>query len=459
MSPVQQKVLTQLPSLSSDCLVQAKTGTGKTAAFLLPAIQNILNGNMPPKGKVGILVICPTRELALQIAKEADGITACLPKKMECHTAFGGTARAYNLKKFLDGNPTILVATPGRLNDLLGEEMVREKFSHIKTVVLDEADRMLDQGFAPDINKILRNLPSKHNDGWQGMCFSATLPEKVHDVVKCVLYPGYTSLSTIDPDETPTIDRVPQYSVIIPSVRQMFTTLQALIEAEYQQNPQDFKAIVFGTTANGVGLLYDLYRMTLPQFPMWELHSRMAQNARTRTTNEFKETASGILFASDVVGRGMDFPNVGLVIQLGLPSSAEQYIHRIGRTARAGKDGRAVTVLYTNEAFFVHTNPTLPIQPYPIDLTSNLAQYEPVVEQALAQVDEEAKAKAYQAFLGYNKTFAKKLQLSLPKLVQVANEFSDTMGCPEPPLIDKKVVGKMGLKGVAGLNIGHRKDV
>lgn len=108
MSPVQQKVLTELPSLKSDCIVQAKTGTGKTIAFLLPAIQRILQGDAPPKGRVGILVICPTRELALQIAKETDRITASLPRKMECHTAFGGTARESSLRKFLNGDPSTL---------------------------------------------------------------------------------------------------------------------------------------------------------------------------------------------------------------------------------------------------------------------------------------------------------------------------------------------------------------
>ena len=102
MSPVQHECLTKLPSFSSDCLVQAKTGTGKTAAFLLPALQNILSGNAPPEGKVGILVICPTRELALQIAKEAEGITAELRGKIECHTAFGGAKRNVQLNKFLN---------------------------------------------------------------------------------------------------------------------------------------------------------------------------------------------------------------------------------------------------------------------------------------------------------------------------------------------------------------------
>lgn len=455
MTPVQQKVLTELPSMSADCLVQAKTGTGKTAAFLLPAIQNLLSGNSPPKGKVGILVVCPTRELALQIAKECEGITSRLPRKLECHTAFGGTARASSLNKFLRGDPTILVATPGRLDDILGEEAVAEKFSQLRTLVLDEADRMLDAGFAPAIKKILRKLPPKR-DGWQGMCFSATIPEAVHDVGKILLFPGYTNLSTIDPNEAPTVDRVPQFSVTVPSVTQSFAALLALIDTEYSLDPQDFKAIVFGTTANGVGLLYDLYKQALPQFKVFELHSRMNQPARTRTTEAFKAAKTGILFASDVVGRGMDFPNVGLVIQLGLPSNGEQYVHRVGRTARAGKDGRAVLLLFSNEDFFPRTNPNLPIQSYPEDILSKIPQYQPTIDKALVYVEEESKAKAYQAFLGYNKTFMKKLRLDTTELVVIANEYAEAMGCPEPPLIERKIVGKMGLKGVQGLRIGSR---
>jgi ATP-dependent RNA helicase MSS116 len=455
MSPVQHKVLTELPSLSSDCLVQAKTGTGKTAAFLLPALQNLLAGNQPPRGKVGILVICPTRELALQIAKECEGITAGLPQKMECHTAFGGTQRASTLKKFMQGNPTVLVATPGRLDDILGEEQVREKLSHLKTLVLDEADRMLDAGFAPAIKKILRVLPPK-SDGWQGMCFSATLPEKVSDVLKNVLFPGYTNLSTMDPNESPTIDRVPQFVVAVPSVTQTFAALLAILDKEYNDSPDEFKVMVFGTTANGVGMLHDLYKQALPQFKVFELHSRMSQPARTRTTDQFKAATKGILVASDVVGRGMDFPNVSLVVQVGLPMNTEQYIHRVGRTARAGRDGRAIMLLYENETFFTKTNPSLPIKPYPVDIVAELPKYQPVVDKAFPHVEETAKAKAYQAFLGYNKTYVKKLRLDNKDLVKIANDYSKAMGCPEPPLIDKRVVGKMGLKGVPGLRVGSR---
>ncbi|KAF1833271.1 DEAD-domain-containing protein [Decorospora gaudefroyi] len=457
MSPVQQKVLTELPTLSSDCVVQAKTGTGKTVAFLLPAMQNLLAGNMPPKGKVAILVICPTRELALQIAKECNDVTSCLPRKIECHTAFGGTSRASNLKAFMKGNPTVVVATPGRLDDILGEEQVQEKFTHLKTVVLDEADQMLDAGFFPAVKKILRRIPPK-NDGWQGMCFSATLPREVLDIAKIVLFPGYTHLSTVDPNEVPTHERVPQFFVTVPTVGQTFAALSALIQEESRQNPGDFKAIVFGTTANGVGLLYDLYKHALPQFNMYELHSRMTQSTRTRTTDEFKTASNGILFASDVVGRGMDFPNVGLVVQLGLPSSTDQYVHRVGRTARAGKDGRAVLVLFGQEAFFPRVNKTLPIQPYPVDIVSQLPSHQSGIDKAFVDVDEAAKSKAYQAFLGYNKTFLKKLQLSTIDLVRLANDYAKTMGCPEPPMLEKSTVGKMGLKGVPGLRIGSRRE-
>jgi ATP-dependent RNA helicase MSS116 len=250
---------------------------------------------------------------------------------------------------------------------------------------------------------------------------------------------------------------VPQFSITIPSVTRSFSALLALIEQEYTQNPEDFKAIVFGTTANGVGLLYDLYKVALPQFKLYELHSRMSQPARTKTTQAFKDAKSGILVASDVVGRGMDFPNVGLVIQVGLPSSTEQYIHRVGRTARAGKDGRAVILLSQQESFFPRINRTLPIQPYPVDVVSQLAKHDSTIERAFTNVDEEAKAKAYQAFLGYNKTFLKKLGMSPADLVRLSNEYARAMGCPEPPLIEKSTVGKMGLKGVPGLRIGSRR--
>ncbi|KAF2664362.1 DEAD-domain-containing protein [Microthyrium microscopicum] len=457
MTPVQQKVLTQLPSNSSDCLVQAKTGTGKTIAFLLPALQSLLSGKAFPHGQVAILIMAPTRELALQIAAECDGLTAKLTPRFECHTAFGGTARGSNLNKFLRGNPTVLVATPGRLNDILGEERVREKFEDIRTLILDEADRMLDSGFLGDVKNALKRLPPK-STGWQGMCFSATIPPSLKDVVSTVLYPGYTHLSTVDENDVPTIASVPQYVVVVPEVKDIFTSLFALIKREYAANPNNFKTIVFGTTANGVALLNALFEAAAsnisPNLKIFQLQSRLNQNIRTRTTNEFRDCTSGVLFASDVVGRGMDFPNVGLVIQLGLPSNAEQYIHRVGRTARAGNDGRAVIVLTEAESYFARINKKLAIIPYPTNIQAEAAESATAVSSAFDSVDMLTKSKAYQAFLGFNKTFMKNLRTDNGGLVAMANEYAEAMQCPEQPMIDKKIVGKMGFKGVRGLRVG-----
>lgn len=454
MSPIQQKTLTELPSFQSDVLAKAKTGTGKTIAFLLPALQSLLTHSNLPKGQVAILVLSPTRELALQIAKECDAVTSQLRPRLECHTAYGGTSKDRELKKFLNDDPKVLVATPGRLNDYLSDEYVREKFANMRTLVLDEADTMLEAGFMVAINNILRQLPPK-SQGWQGMCFSATVPPKIKDVLPKVLKAGFTELTTIDPNETPTIELVTQHSVVIPSVAQTYTTLYALLQKEYEAQPNNFKVIVFGTTANGVALMHSLFSLLLgKRMSVLQLQSRLSQNARTRTTNEFKEAKAGVMIASDVIGRGMDFPNVTLVIQVGLPMNGEQYVHRVGRTARAGNEGRAVILLNQRESYFLRVNKQLPITPYPQNLDPIIDAGASDVANAFASVDEVTKSKAYSAWLGFHKTFTKQLQVSNEGLVALANEHAEAMGCPEPPVIDKQTVGKMGLRGTHGLNVG-----
>ena len=175
--------------------MQAKTGTGKTTAFLLPAIQNTII-KAPPKGQVAILILSPTRELALQIAAEAERLVSRLATPLQVHTAHGGSKKASNLSKFMQDDPKILIATPGRLNDYLSEVDVRAKFDGLKTLILDEADRMLDAGFLPDILQVLSALPSKIDGQWQGMCFSATLPPTIQNVLSNVLKEDHVSIST-----------------------------------------------------------------------------------------------------------------------------------------------------------------------------------------------------------------------------------------------------------------------
>lgn len=362
MTPVQEQVLS-LSDLSQDCLVQAKTGTGKTVAFLMPTLDSFLNTQDFPADKVGILVIAPTRELAAQIGDECNKLTALCRQPVECHLAYGGANKKSSLNRFLAGKPSVLVATPGRMMDYLSEERVRDKFTHLRSLVLDEADRLLDPGFIDDMKKILQLIPSKQQAGWQGMCFSATMPPAVRDMLHHVLKPGYKHISTISESEAPTVDKIPQ-SVQIADIDSLIPTLHNLLACEQLDNP-DLKAVIFTPTARYAALLYQIFAQqgTSPgNLPVHQMHSRMSQPSRNKTVEAFKPARRGLLFASDVVGRGMDFPDVGLVVQVSVPMDKEQYVHRVGRTGRAGKGGRAVMILMPEEKSFIAKNPQFPMQ-------------------------------------------------------------------------------------------------
>ena len=364
MSPVQEKVLA-LPTFTQDCLVQAKTGTGKTLAFLLPALQTLLSAMDLDRSSVGLMVLAPTRELAQQIKDECDKLTSACDPPLECHIAVGGSKRNFHMNKFLKGKPTILVATPGRLMDYLTEDAARQKLSKIRCVVLDEADRMLDAGFAPALRQILQQVPPKAEAGWQGMCFSATVPPEIKKMLPMVLAKDHVRISTIDANEAPTIETVPQTVYPVASVNDVLPTLHSVLACARADNPA-LKAVIFCPTARHAGLLYHIFGSTggaaPPKLPVFQMQSRMSQAQRTRTVEEFKETDRGLLFASDVVGRGMDFPDINLVVQIGVPSEKDQYVHRVGRTGRAGKVGEAVMVLAPEEMWFVRSNPEFPIK-------------------------------------------------------------------------------------------------
>lgn len=454
MSPVQEKVL-GLPSFTGDRLVQAKTGTGKTIAFLLPALQNLLTSMDLMREYVAVLVLAPTRELAQQIADECDKLTA---KRLECHIAVGGNNKKSALNKFMNGNPTVLVATPGRLIDYLGDPGPREKLSKLRCVVLDEADRMLDQGFSQDLIKILKQVPPKAKAGWQGMCFSATMPPEMNKFLHLVLDKDHIKLSTIDPNEVPTVEAIPQSVYPVEKVEDVFPTLHSLISCEKADNP-DLKALIFSGTARHAGLLYHIFgstgRAAPPNLPVFQMHSRLSQAQRTRTVEEFKAAPRGLMFASDVVGRGMDFPDIGLVIQVGGPAEKEQYVHRVGRTGRAGKTGRAVMIMTPEEMNFVHDYPDLPIEnkgPFTHPKASTWPS-KSIIEQALARVDDDTKVKAYVASLGFTKTLMKRYRLSPTAVVDLSNTFAYSLGLEEIPALPQSTVSKMGLKGVKGLVI------
>lgn len=445
MMPVQAATLHDLLAERNDCLAQAKTGTGKTIAFLLPAIQTLINRNRRPGSGISLLVISPTRELAMQIAKEATALLQRLPKYKVCF-AIGGTNKDSEERNILAGCD-ILIATPGRLFDHLSDERIVHSFRNLDTLVLDEADRLLDMGFMNALKDIIKCLPDKAATNRQGMLFSATIAPHVEKVAHLVLAPNYKFISTIPEGELNTHERVPQHLVVVPTFSDVATAMVGSIRSEIKTvGLPIFKAIIFAPTA-ALADFYGAILESLKGLPeVSVLHSRVSQSKRTKVTNAFREAKSGILVATDVVARGMDFPLVTNVFQVGIPSDKESYIHRLGRTARAGAEGRGIFIVAQPEIFFPKwTLKEITFEPTEADLSAKKE-----VREVAEKMDNQAKT--YQAWLGYYKNHTKGLGWDNTQLVREGNTYAfEGLGAPEVPSLGKSTVGKMGLKGVKGL--------
>lgn len=296
------------------------------------------------------IIISPTRELAEQIAVEAKKLLA--GTSLIVQTAVGGTMKKAMLMKTQREGCHIMVGTPGRLNDILSDPYSGVKAPKLAALVMDEADRLLDQGFTAEIDQIKKHLPDPEEVERQNLMFSATLSREVVELVRRTMRPGFHFAKCVDENETPTHERVSQRLVAVPGFENITPALYELVQREYQKGKtadgRPFKAIVyFNSTAEvtlAASVFYKLsggFKRDKPLNGMraYEIHSKLTQAQRTRAADDFRFCQSGILLSSDVTARGMDFPNVTHVIQIGLPRDRESYIHRIGRTARAGKEG------------------------------------------------------------------------------------------------------------------------
>ena len=461
MMPVQAATLYELLQNKIDCLAQAKTGTGKTISFLLPAVQNMIDSKVSQDAGISVLILAPTRELAMQIAKEAKALLQRLPQ-YRVRIAVGGTNKNTEEKAILSGCD-ILVATPGRLIDHLSNNAsIRDLLRALQTFVLDEADRMLDMGFLPDIKQIISFLPEKARVPRQSMLFSATVAGQIEKVAHLILKQGYKFISTIPAGEANTHERIPQFLITVPSMSDAALVLVAAIKAELATTTTSsspaaptFKAIVFAPTA----MLADFYDHVLATSdpkgllpPVSVLHSRISQSKRTSTTQHFRDASSAICVATDIIARGMDFPSVTHVFQVGLPAEKQDYVHRLGRTGRAGAEGRGILILSEPEKSHVlaQLKDTATLQDFPHPIRDS----RPDVAASLAALEEDKKAKVYQAWMGYYKNHLKALKWSTADLVRQANVFAVRgLGCAEVPALEKKTIGKMGLKGVPGLRV------
>ncbi|KAJ9563392.1 hypothetical protein OSB04_008552 [Centaurea solstitialis] len=427
-----------------DVLAKARTGTGKTVAFLLPSIEVIVKsaavGRDQKRPPILVLVVCPTRELASQAAMEANKLLKYHPS-VGVQVVIGGTRLGLEQKR-LQANPCqILVATPGRLKDHTENTAgFATRLMGVKVLVLDEADHLLDMGFRKDIEKIIAAVPKQR----QTLLFSATVSPEVRQICHIALKRDHEYINTVKEGSEETNTQVQQKHIIVPLDKQ-FSLVYTLLKDHIADDP-DYKVLVFCTTAMVTKLFADLLGEL--KLNVREIHSRKPQSYRTRVSDEFRRSKGLILVTSDVSARGVDYPDVTLVIQVGVPADKAQYIHRLGRTGRKGKEGEGILLLAPWEEFFLSTIKDLPISKSELPLVD--PETKKKVEKALANVGNKNKESAYQAWLGYYNS-NKKIGKDKYRLVELANEFSRSMGLDNPPAIPKLVLGKMGLKNIPGL--------
>ena len=341
-SPIQAQAIPAVLE-GKDVMAAAQTGTGKTAGFTLPLLENLSKGNRARQHQVRALVLTPTRELAAQVAQSVSDYGKHLP--MRSAVVFGGVGigpQVSQLKRGVD----ILVATPGRLLDLYQQKAV--SFSELEVLVLDEADRMLDMGFIHDIKKILAILPKQR----QNLMFSATFSDEIRTLAKGLVH------NPVEISVTPrnaTANTVKQWVSPVDKGRKAAALVKLIKENNWQQ------VLVFSRTKHGANRLTKT--LISKDIAAAAIHGNKSQGARTKALSEFKSGAIKVLVATDIAARGLDIDQLPQVVNFDLPNVPEDYVHRIGRTGRAGADGQALSLVSDEEVKLLRDIERLTKQP------------------------------------------------------------------------------------------------
>lgn len=330
MTPVQEKTIPVILE-GKDLIACAQTGTGKTAAYILPLL-NLLYNESGTSSKVRTLIIAPTRELAQQIDMQFDGFSYFLPISTMVVYGGGDGALWEQQKRSVEMGTDVIIATPGRLIAHLMHSGI--DLSGVEYFILDEADRMLDMGFYDDIIQISKQLPEKR----QTILFSATMPPKIRKLAKGILHdPAEINIAISKPNEA-----ISQSAYICYEAQKM-----AIVKELFSQNVASGKIIIFSSYKQKVkDLAHTLKRM---KYRTAAMHSDLEQSQREEVMLDFKNGKIDILVATDIVARGIDITDIVLVINYDVPRDPEDYIHRIGRTARASAEGAAITLVSETE--------------------------------------------------------------------------------------------------------------
>ncbi len=327
-TPVQEQVIPPIMA-GKDVIASAQTGTGKTAAFLLPVMNRLLQNHKD--GQVGALIVVPTRELAIQISQHIEGLSYFT--HLSSIAIFGGNdAQSFVAeKKALQMGADIMVCTPGRMIAHMNMGYVNMK--GLQFLVLDEADRMLDMGFQDDINKIIKGLAENR----QNLLFSATMPEKIRRLAKRILKdPVEINIAISKPPE-----KIIQKAYVLYEPQKLPLIKMLLKETAFEN------ALIFCSRKQTVKQL--TREMKQSGFNIAEIHSDLEQSERERVLSAFTAGRIPILVATDILSRGIDIDTIDVVINYDVPGDGEDYVHRIGRTARAEADGAAFTLIGEKE--------------------------------------------------------------------------------------------------------------
>jgi len=328
-TPIQEHTIPVILG-GKDLIGVAQTGTGKTAAYLLPVINQLSKGGYP-EDSINCIIMSPTRELAQQIDQQMEGFSYFMP--ISSVAIYGGNdgVRFEQEKKGLTLGADVVIATPGRLISHISLGYV--DLSKVSFFILDEADRMLDMGFADDIMQIVKHLPKER----QTIMFSATMPTKIQQLAKTILN---------NPEEVKLAVSKPAEKIIQTAYICYETQKLGIIESLFsEQQPE--RVIIFASSKQKVKeVTKSLKRMKLN---VGEMHSDLDQSQREEIMHEFRNSRINILIATDIVARGIDIDDIRLVINYDVPHDSEDYVHRIGRTARANHDGCAITFVSETE--------------------------------------------------------------------------------------------------------------
>ncbi len=333
-TPIQEKVI-PLVLKGSDIMAKAKTGSGKSASYVLPILELLNKNKNERKTKIKVLVLAPTRELTLQIAQTFKNFGEFLDKTPKVVTIIGGQSigdQLFAIQKGCD----ILVATSGRFLDVLNKKQMN--LSYLKYFILDEADKMLNLGFSEQLDLILKAIPSSR----QNLLFSATYPQKILDIASKITK-NWTKISI--EEEILTVDSVTQRAIEV-NPENRGPLLRHLLETHKFEQVLVFMANKRAT--DNISVKFKKYGYSCESF-----NADLSQEDRIYTLDGYKDKKIQILFATDIVARGLDIDDISCVINFDLPRSPTDYIHRIGRTARAGKSGTAISFIANDDkAYF-----------------------------------------------------------------------------------------------------------